>query len=121
MYFELFGQRQQLSNGSEPFIIDVREPREFERGHIPGAHLLPLSTLLSEPPVALKQLPSNSPIICVCRSGRRAKRAALFLSSQGYEKVCVLRGGLLSWKNSGLLEAFGEEEKKQQLEQIFGK
>jgi SulP family sulfate permease len=93
---------QQLSNGQRlPLVIDVREPREFKRGHIPGALLIPLSTLFSEEPT----LPQDRDIVLVCRSGRRSRQAASLLQNEGYENLLILRGGMLAWEAGKLLEA----------------
>jgi len=108
-----------LTKGSRPLIIDVREAREFERGHIPGAHLLPLSRFSPESLARLDELQTDDPIICVCQGGRRSQRVAAYLSSQGYENVSVLRGGILAWKGIGLLEAFGKEKSKQELSVVI--
>lgn len=88
-----------------PLIFDVREPREFRRGHIPQAQLLPLPRLLTEP----QRLVKDQPVILVCRSGRRSFRAAQFLISHGYEQIRILRGGMLAWEREGLLEAVENE------------
>lgn len=92
---------QQLRGATAPLVIDVREPREFKRGHIPQAQLLPLSKLLVEPP----ELPTDRPVVMVCRGGRRSTRAAHILREKGYDNVLVLRGGMLAWEAAELLEA----------------
>jgi SulP family sulfate permease len=92
---------QQLRDATPPLAIDVREPREFKRGHVPQAQLIPLSRLPSD----ASALPRDRPIIVVCRSGRRSTRAAYLLHSKGYDNVAVLRGGMLAWETAGLLEA----------------
>ena len=89
-----------LHSNSPPLVIDVREPREFQRGHIVQAQLIPLYQLLTEKP----DLPSDRPIILVCQGGRRSSRACFALRSQGYQAQ-ALQGGMLAWENAGLLEA----------------
>ena len=87
---------------SEPnLILDVREPREFHRGHIPQAELYPLPMLLSEKP----ELSNDRQVVLVCRSGRRSRLAANWLISQDFKKVKMLKGGMLAWESAGLLEA----------------
>ncbi len=83
-----------------PFIIDVREPREFQRGHIPQAQSMPLHKLLIEK----QDLPQDRPIVLVCQGGRRSSRATFALTNQGY-KAQALQGGMLAWENAGLIEA----------------
>jgi len=93
---------QALHEKSGPFlVIDVREPREFHRGHIPQAELVPLPELLSEKP----QFSNDRQVVLVCRSGRRSRMAATWLISQGFENVKILKGGMLAWESAGLLEA----------------
>lgn len=91
----------QMRSAVPPQIYDVREPREFNRAHIPDSHLLPLPRILSEP----ASLPRDQRIVLTCRSGRRSMRAAQALAEQGYANVAVLEGGLTAWEAAGLLEA----------------
>jgi SulP family sulfate permease len=95
---------QQLHNGhhgKRPLVVDVREPREFKRGHIAEAQLIPLPTLLSDE----IKLPNDRQIIFVCRSGRRSRRAAYALQHLGCMNVAILDGGMLAWEADELLEA----------------
>lgn len=91
---------KQLHSAAPPVVIDVREPREFKRGHIPQAQLIPLNQLLTDKP----EIPRDYPIVLVCQGGRRCSRASYALSRQGY-KAQALSGGMLAWENAGLLEA----------------
>jgi SulP family sulfate permease len=90
-----------LQDNDANLVVDVREPREYHKGHIPQAELYPLPMLLSEKP----ELAEQSQIVLVCRSGRRSRLAANWLVSQGFEEVKILRGGMLAWEASHLLEA----------------
>ena len=82
-------------------VVDVREPREYSRGHIPEAHLLPLAEIMSKETA----VPSNKPIVFVCRRGRRSRRAAALLQQRGVTDVSVMEGGMVAWEAAGLLEA----------------
>jgi SulP family sulfate permease len=84
-----------------PQVIDVREPREFQRGHIPQAQLVPLPQALTEP----LELPSDCPVVFVCRGGRRSARVAAWYAGQGLPNIYVLQGGMLAWEAAGLIEA----------------
>lgn len=84
-----------------PYVIDVREPREFKRGHVPGAHSVPLSTIF----LNTVRFPGDQQIVIVCRSSRRSRRAAYALQHMGIMNVAVLEGGMLAWEAAGLLEA----------------
>ncbi len=77
-------------------IVDVREPAEFNGplGHVPGAKLIPLGTLLDESP----SLRKGEPVVVVCRSGARSAQATLMLGKVGFERVANLSGGMLRWR-----------------------
>jgi SulP family sulfate permease len=92
---------RQLGGATPPLVIDVREPREFQQGHIPQAQLIPLRKLLS----ATTDLPRDRAIVFVCQAGQRGTRAAYALSREGYTQAMTLEGGMLAWEAAGLLEA----------------
>lgn len=87
-------QVQALIADRRPLVVDVREPDEYHHGHFPEARLLPLSKLLT----SLPDLPRDRPILLICRTGRRSKRAMRFLMDLGYSDLQNLKGGILSWK-----------------------
>jgi len=86
----------------QPEVIDVREEREFIRGHIHQAQLIPMSRF---DPAKLR-LGKEKNIVLVCRSGRRSERVARALQQAGFTHVRTLTGGMVAWESSGLLEAF---------------
>jgi glyoxylase-like metal-dependent hydrolase (beta-lactamase superfamily II)/rhodanese-related sulfurtransferase len=77
-------------------VLDVRELDEFNGplGHVPGAKLLPLGTLVEN----AGRLGREKPIVVVCRSGARSAQATLMLGKAGFEKVANLSGGMLRWR-----------------------
>jgi adenylyltransferase/sulfurtransferase len=78
------------------YILDVREPQEFQICRIPGSSLIPLGQL----PTRVSELPSRSDgpdIIVHCKSGVRSAKAVKLLREQGFERVKNLRGGILAW------------------------
>lgn len=91
-------------------LIDVREPAEFETGHIAHAVNIPRGTLEfqvdAHPAVANVSDPALShkhrPIVLVCRTGGRAALAALNLQRMGFSDVCSIAGGLSDWTARGL-------------------
>jgi sulfate permease, SulP family len=90
-----------LRDPTPPLVIDVREPREFRQGHVPGSQLIPLPALLAD----LDQAPRDRRVVLVCRGGRRSARAAAALQAAGHPNVAALRGGMLAWESACLLEA----------------
>jgi SulP family sulfate permease len=84
-----------------PVVLDVREPREFKRSRIAEAQSLPLSTLLRDGLI----LSDSRPIVLVCSTGRRSRRAATVLRNLGFSDVSLVEGGMQGWESAGLLTA----------------
>jgi len=82
---------------SEITLLDVREPWEWQAGHIDGSVHIPLMQL----PVRFKELPADRPIVTVCRTGARSDDAAEFLRRSGFE-AHNLDGGVADWSALGL-------------------
>lgn len=80
-------------------LLDVREPDEWQSGHAPGAVHLPLATLSAG--AALPAEARARPVVVICRSGNRSRRAAELLRARGVEAVDVA-GGMLEWASAGL-------------------
>ena len=78
-------------------LLDVREPREWQAGHVPRARHIPLSQLSRR----AGELPQGRAVVTVCRSGARSSRAAAMLARQGRE-VSNLSGGMHAWARAGL-------------------
>lgn len=74
-------------------LIDVREPNEFENGHILGARNIPLSQMK----MRMKELRPDKPVYLYCQSGMRSGRAAQFLYRRGYKDLSHLQGGFKKW------------------------
>ena len=83
--------------GDRALLIDVREPAEYARGHLPNSRLWPLRQIVSE----VDQLPRDRPIFLVSRSGRRSTRVMRLLVEMGFDEVFNLKGGVLSWMARG--------------------
>ncbi|MBF0539611.1 MAG: hypothetical protein HQL03_15310 [Nitrospirae bacterium] len=71
-------------------VVDVRQPQEYERGHIPGAVLIPLGEI----PQRMSELQPNKPTIVYCRSGNRSMSAAAMLINSNFTDVYNLEGGI---------------------------
>ena len=74
-------------------LIDVRELKEFEGGHILGARNLPSTQLRNR----YRELRTDQPVYLYCQSGTRSSRAALFLKKKGYNQLYQLEGGYKKW------------------------
>lgn len=79
------------------FILDVRQPDEWNEYHVPGSTLIPLGELAAR----VKELPRDKPIVVVCRSGNRSATGRDILLRAGFGSVTSLAGGLSQWKAAG--------------------
>ena len=77
-------------------LFDVREPDEYNEGHVPGAVLIPLGEVAAR----VDEFPSNAPFLVICRSGGRSMQAAQFLN-QFDRDVLNIVGGTLAWIAAG--------------------
>ena len=91
--------QSRLSGGEQIVLIDVREPEEFARGKIPGAHTIPRGVLEMQ---VDGRLPREATVVVYCGVGGRSALAAKSLAEMGYDKVENLQGGWSAWTNSGL-------------------
>ncbi|MGI8871101.1 MAG: molybdopterin-synthase adenylyltransferase MoeB [Candidatus Limnocylindria bacterium] len=80
-------------------IVDVREPVEWNDGHIPNATLLPLAEVAERAPTVLPE--RSAPILVHCAAGVRSARAAAILERLGYTDVISMRGPLAEWRQRG--------------------
>lgn len=78
------------------YVMDVREAWEFESGHVPRAHHVPLNSI----PEHLNVLPKHQQIFVICQSGGRSMTAANYLEANGFDVVSVA-GGTGSWIGAG--------------------
>lgn len=82
---------------NEIMLVDVRETPEFEREHIAGALLLPLSTL---EPDMFPSLPGKK-VVLHCAVGKRSEAAGKMLLKEGHQSIIHMAGGLDAWKAAG--------------------
>ena len=88
--------REKLLAGEKPFIIDTRDPEEFEEMRLGiGEILIPLGAIRKR----LKELPEdkNKEIICYCKISLRGYEAAIALEGNGWKNVKVMEGGIMAW------------------------
>ncbi len=86
--------KQRLDSGDDVFILDVREPHEYQICNLNG-YLIPLGDL----PKRAHELDSAREIVAHCRSGKRSAEAVDFLRKAGFRKVWNLKGGILAWSD----------------------
>ncbi len=79
------------------FVLDVRTPKEFAEGHVPGAVNVPHDQVASQ----LAQIPKDKDVVLYCRSGRRAGLAAGVLEANGYKELKQLQGDMEAWLKDG--------------------
>jgi len=84
--------KARLDAGDDIFILDVREPHEYQICNL-GGHLIPLGDL----PARMNELDSSREIVAHCRSGVRSAKAVTLLRQAGFGKVKNLAGGILAW------------------------
>lgn len=85
--------RGKLEDGEEVVLLDVREPQEWEIGHLEGAVLMPTSQV----PYRVNELSTADDIVVYCHTGQRSARITNFLKELGFRKVKNLVGGIDAW------------------------
>ena len=90
----------QLINRERGVLVDVRDPEEFAAGHPIGARNVPLNQLEAKLAGAVKN--KTVPLLLICASGARARRAVAVAKKLGYEQAQAVAGGLKSWKEANL-------------------
>jgi rhodanese-related sulfurtransferase len=91
---ELAAMRADAS--ARPRLIDVREPDEYQAGHVPGAELIPLGEVADR----IEEFRSGGPTYVICRSGARSMRACEQAAEHGIDVVNVA-GGTMAWMLAG--------------------
>jgi sulfur-carrier protein adenylyltransferase/sulfurtransferase len=86
----------ELSSPDPPTVIDVREPEEWELGHLPTARLIPKDELLEH----VDELTGARSIVLYCRSGNRSGQSAKALIDLGFANVRSLKGGINAWSDA---------------------
>ncbi|WP_430784887.1 rhodanese-like domain-containing protein [Actinoplanes sp. G11-F43] len=79
------------------YLLDVREDNEWEAGHAPGAHHLPMM----EVPARMAEVPTDGEVVVVCRAGGRSGQVVAYLMNNGWDNVRNLDGGMQSWAALG--------------------
>jgi adenylyltransferase/sulfurtransferase len=85
--------KARLDRGEDVFILDVRNPEEFQICRIPGSTLIPLPAL----PQRFGELDRERELVVHCKSGMRSQKAIGLLRQQGFRRLKNLKGGILAW------------------------
>jgi molybdopterin/thiamine biosynthesis adenylyltransferase/rhodanese-related sulfurtransferase len=83
-----------LSKGDDVYVLDVREPYEWQAGHLTEAMHMPLQQV----PKRIAELPRDRDVVVLCRMGSRSAHAQQFLIQSGFERVRNLSGGMQAWQ-----------------------
>jgi rhodanese-related sulfurtransferase len=86
-----------MASADDTLLLDVREPEEYARGHVPGAINLPQADLASR----LDEVRRDRPVATICQGGFRSLRAAQFLMQRGFVDVVSVKGGTAAWQAAG--------------------
>ncbi|MBX0317706.1 MULTISPECIES: rhodanese-like domain-containing protein [Shouchella] len=93
-YLKTLSQDEFIKGYRKAQLIDVRETREYEGGHILGARNIPLSQMRQR----LSEIRQDQPVYLYCQSGTRSKQAAKFLrKKRGVQDISYLKGGFRNW------------------------
>lgn len=81
-------------------VLDVREKKEYDAGHVPDSVLIPLGQL--EQRLGEIREHRNRTIVVICHGGKRSATACLHLRKHGFKEALNIAGGILAWKKAGL-------------------
>src|SRR6201992_2133598 len=87
--------KNMMDNDENIFLVDVREPNEYEIVSIPGATLIPKGEFISG--AALEKLPQDKRIVLHCKSGARSAEALAVVKDAGFSDAVHVGGGVLAW------------------------
>ena len=79
-------------------VIDVREPNEYREGHVPGAKLMPVNSVLSR----VQELNHDQDIVFICAVGQRSALACEMAAAMGLGRLYNVEGGTNAWVEAGL-------------------
>ena len=96
----------EASGAPPPLLVDVREQVEFDEVRAEGAVLVPLSQFLARH----RELPTDRPLLMICKSGGRSAQAAAFLLANGWQDVSNVVDGTMGWWAAGLPVRSGPAE-----------
>lgn len=102
---------EQLANavsGRDLTVVDVREPMEWETGHVPGAILVSIGNVRKR----LSTIPRHPPVAVICESGVRSSTAASILQAAGFPGVANVSAGTSGYRRAGFPLAFPDQPQR---------
>ncbi len=91
-------EAQEMITNNDVAVIDVREPHEYNAGHVPNAKLIPVNSVYAR----REELPRDKDLIFVCAVGQRSALAAEMAAAAGLTRLYNLEGGTDAWIKAGL-------------------
>ncbi len=92
------GEAKEMIRRGSVTVVDVREPHEYETGHVPGAKLIPVASVMERK----DELPTEGEIIFICAHGQRSALAAEMAAAIGVTlPLYNLEGGTIAWIEAG--------------------
>ncbi|BCS96787.1 hypothetical protein DSLASN_24190 [Desulfoluna limicola] len=89
--------KEMMASGDGWVLLDVREPSEYDEGHLEGSVHMPLFDTGKR----AMELQKEGAILVYCRSGSRSKLASRILAAKGFDEVYNIEGGILAWQDQG--------------------
>ncbi len=90
-------EAKEMLSHDDVVVIDVREPHEYNAGHVPNARLIPVNSVYAR----REELPKDKDIIMVCAVGQRSALASEMAAAAGLTRLFNLEGGTDAWIKSG--------------------
>ncbi len=88
---------KEMMSSNDVAVIDVREPHEYNAGHVPNANLIPVATVFARK----DELPRDKDVIFVCGVGQRSALACEMAAAAGLSRLFNLEGGTEAWIKAG--------------------
>lgn len=85
--------------GSQPVVLDVREPGELQTARIKPDGFTLLTIPMGSIPARLSELDPDQPIACICHHGARSMQVASFLQGRGFDRLANIAGGIHAWSD----------------------
>ncbi|MGR8998809.1 MAG: rhodanese-like domain-containing protein [Gammaproteobacteria bacterium] len=88
--------KNKIQQNEKLFLLDVREPQEYQYARIANSVLIPLNQI----PQRLGELDKNQEIVVICHHGMRSEQAANYLVKSGFKNISNLTGGIDAWSST---------------------